>query len=69
MTVNDALFLLADSMAVAPSFAESNFRLGVDEKETVLSPPRKKALASWSLYSNALQEEIIDVCKSKAAHK
>ena len=53
MTVNDALFSLADSMAAAPSFAESNFRLGVDEKETVFSPPRKKALASWSLYYNS----------------
>ena len=53
MAINDALFLLANSMAAAHSFAESNFRFGVDEKETVFSPPRKKALASWSLYYNA----------------
>ena len=52
MAIDDALFLLADSMAVARSFAESNFRLGADENETVFSPLRKKALASWLLYYN-----------------
>ena len=46
MAIDDALFLLADSMAAARSFAESNFRLGADENETVFSPPCKKALAS-----------------------
>ena len=53
MAIDDALFLLADSMVAACSFAESNFRFGVDEKETVFSPPCKKALASWSLYYNS----------------
>ena len=53
MAINDALFLLADSTAAACSFAESNFRFGLDENETVFSPPRKKALASWSLYYNS----------------
>ena len=61
MTVNDALFLLADSMAVAHSFAESNFRLGMVEKETVFSPPRKKALASWSLYYNATINPCVQI--------
>ena len=50
MAINDAFFGLSDAMAVARSFAESNFRLGADENETVFSPPHKKALASWSLY-------------------
>ena len=53
MAIDDALFLLADSMAVARSFAERNFRLRVDENETVFSPLRKKALATWSLYYNS----------------
>ena len=53
MAINDTLFLLTDSMAVARSFAESNFRLGADDNETVFSPPHKKALASWLLYYNS----------------
>ena len=53
MTINNALFELADSMAQARSFAESDFRLGLEEGTTMMSPPRKKALASWTLYYNA----------------
>ena len=53
MAINDALFLLVDLMAVAHSFAESNFRLGADENKTVFNPPCKKVLASWSLYYNS----------------
>ena len=44
MAIDDALFLFANSMVAARSFAESNFRFGVDEKETVFRPPHKKAL-------------------------
>ena len=54
MTIDNALFELADSMAQGGSFPESNFRFGLEEGETVFSPPRKKALASWSLYYNSI---------------
>ena len=53
MTIDNALFELANSMAPAHSFAESNLKLGLEEGETVFSPPHKKALASWSLYYNS----------------
>ena len=53
MTVNDALVELADLMAQARSFAECDFRLGLEAGQNVMSPPRKKALASWMLYYNS----------------
>ena len=53
MTINNALFELADLMAQARSFTESAFRLGFEEGITVMSPPRKKDLSSWTLYYNA----------------
>lgn len=52
MTINNALFDLADSMAQARSFAESDFKLG-SEADSVMSPPHKKALSFWTLYYNA----------------
>ena len=52
MTINNALFELADSMAQAWSYAESDFKLG-SEAESVMIPPCKKALSSWTLYYNA----------------
>ena len=55
MPGNDAQVLnnLADSMANALSFEECDFRLGLEEGQTVMSPPRKKALASWTIYYNS----------------
>ena len=56
MAINDTFFGLSNAMAVAHSFAKSNFKLGAEENktgETVFSLPRKKALASWSLYYNS----------------
>ena len=46
MSVNNALGELASSMAQARSFAECDFRLGLEEGQIVMSPPRKKNLAS-----------------------
>ena len=43
---------LADSMANARSFAECDFRLGLEEGQVVMSPPRKKALTSWKIFYN-----------------
>ena len=40
-------------MAQACSFAECDFRLGLEEGENIISPPRKKALASWTIYYNS----------------
>ena len=53
MTGNNALNELADSMAQARSFAECDFRLGLEEGQIVMSPPRKKALTSWTIYYNS----------------
>ena len=53
MSHNNALGELADSMAKARKFPEGDFRLGLAEGETVFSPPRKKALATWQIYYNS----------------
>ena len=55
MTGNNAQVLneLADSMANARSFAECDFRLWLEEGQVVMSPPRKKALESWTIFYNS----------------
>ena len=53
MSVNNALNELADSIAQACSFAECDFRLGLEEGQIVMSPSRKKALISWTIYYNS----------------
>ena len=65
MTIDNALFELANLMAQARSFAECDFKLG-SEEDTVMSPPRKKALSSWTLYYNATIDpcaQIVNNCK------
>ena len=41
----EAFGQLASSMAKAQEFAECDFQMGA-EKETIMSPPRKKVLAT-----------------------
>ena len=41
----DTFGQLAGSMAKAREFAECDFQMGAEE-ETIMSPPRKKALAT-----------------------
>ena len=53
MSVNNALNELADLMIQARSFAECDFRLGLEEGQIVMSPPRKKALTLWTIYYNS----------------
>ena len=53
MSVDNAMNELADLMAQACLFAECDFRLWLEEGQIVLSPPRKKALASWTIYYNS----------------
>ena len=49
----NALGELTTSMAQAHAFAECNFQMGSEEGETtVMSPPLKRALASWQIYYN-----------------
>ena len=53
MSVDNALNELADSMAQARSFAECDFRLGLEAGQNIMSPPHKKALSSWTIYYNS----------------
>ena len=55
MTGNNTQVLnkLADSIANARSFAECDFRLGLEEGQVVMSPPRKKPLVSWTIFYNS----------------
>ena len=46
----DALGDLAGSMAKAREFVECNFWMGTEEGENIMTPPRKRALATWQTY-------------------
>ena len=47
----NALGELATSMAQAHAFTECDFQMGSEEGETtVMSPPRKRALATWQTH-------------------
>ena len=51
--LHDALGELAASMAQARAFTECDFRKGLVEGKNIMSPPRKKALATWQIYYNS----------------
>ena len=52
--MSNAIGELTTSMAQAHAFAKCDFQMGlVEGKNTVMSPPRKKALASWTIYYNS----------------
>ena len=60
--MTNALGELATSMAKAHAFAECNFQMGLAEGEnTVMSPPRKKALATWQIYFNSTINPLAQV--------
>ena len=46
----DALGELAGSMAKAREFAKCNFQMGIEEGETIMSLPCKRALVTWQTY-------------------
>ena len=46
----DALGELAGSMAKACEFAKCNFQMGTEDVETIMSPSRNRALATWQTY-------------------
>ena len=46
----DPLGDLALSMGKAHEFVECNFRIGTEEGENIMSPPRKRVLATWQTY-------------------
>ena len=48
--MTDALGDLALSMGKAHEFVECNFWMGTEEGENIMSPPRKRALATWQTY-------------------
>ena len=65
MTIDNSLFELADSMAQARSFAESNFRFGLEEGETVLASLKNHFDTSFECVLeklNALTGEILLKC-------
>ena len=65
MTIDNALFELADSMAQAHSFAESNFRFGLEEGKTVLASLKNDFDTSFECLLeklNALTGEILLKC-------
>ena len=37
-------------MGKACEFVKSNFQMGTEEGENIMSPPRKRALATWQSY-------------------
>ena len=45
----DAFCELASSMAKDREFAKCDFQMGAEE-ETIMSPPHKRALATWQTY-------------------
>ena len=65
MTIDNALFELANSMAQGCSFAESNFRFGLEEGKTVLASLKNDFDTSFECLLeklNALTGEILLKC-------
>ena len=53
--MTNALGELATSMAQACAFAECDFQMGSEEGETtIMSPPCKRALATWQTYYHSM---------------
>ena len=48
--MSDALEDIAQTMGMARKFVESNFLLGSEGGESVMSRPRKQALATWQSF-------------------
>ena len=48
--MTDALEDIAQTMGKAREFVECNFRIGPQEGANIMSPPHKRALATWQSF-------------------